>query len=46
MLCWTQFLDFVVDGDLADAPDAAVQLEVYDQHWISDAMVRPVNPQH
>lgn len=31
-----EVLDFVVDGDLADDPDASVVLEVYDQHWITD----------
>lgn len=29
-----------MDGDLADDPDAAVVLEVYDQHWIADTEVR------
>lgn len=33
-------LDFVVDGDLADSPDTVVELEVFDQHWITDEEVR------
>lgn len=34
-----QVLDFVVDGP--DTSDTMVELEVYDQHWISDEAVRP-----
>ena len=28
-----------MDGDLADSPDTVVELEVFDQHWITDEEV-------
>lgn len=31
-----EVLEFVVDGDVADQPDALVELQVFDMHWISD----------
>lgn len=33
-----------MDGDLADSPDTVVELEVYDQHWITDEEVCSRSP--